>query len=163
MCNKLSFPSNEGLPCLNMACVYTRPHYIKAISCWSWCISSLTNTTQAWFSFGRQHHSNKIWNIWTHETYPTHFWFRERSEKHTLVTLKLLTSEQAHAAKLTSLPFFLVILYPCFLIYFSEAPLTVPRCVSVSLTEKMWWECVKSEKEGERKREKEGDTKGTGS
>lgn len=51
----------------------------------------------------------------------------------------------------TSLPCFLLILYPCFLIYFSEAPLTLPRCVSVSLTENVVRMCQEEWRRGRRR------------
>lgn len=84
-------------------------------------------------------------------------WFTERSEKHTWVTLKLLTSKHDQVAKLTSLPFLLVILYPCFLIYFSEAPLTLPRCVSVSLTENVVRMCQERRRGRKRTRKRRKD------
>ena len=97
----------------------------------------MTNTRQAWFnttltSFGYLNPQNGTDTLLVHR----------ETEQHTWVTLKLLTSQHDQVAKLTPLPFFLVILYPCFLIYFSEAqPLTPPRCVSVSSMENVVRTC----------------------
>lgn len=83
--------------------------------------------------------------------------FTECFEKHASVSLKLLTSKHYQVAKLTCLPFFFIVLYPCFLIYFSEALLMQARCFSVSLTEILLRMC---QWRGGRKYNKKNETKG---
>lgn len=113
-------------------------------------ISCMTNSMRAWFIFGIN-------------TIQTSFgYLNPQNGTDTLLVHRAIwktpwNSWPPTMIRLQSsllLPFLLVILYPCFLIYFSEAPLTLPRCVSVSLAEKCGENVSRSEEEkGERNQE----------
>lgn len=102
----------------------------------------MKSSTQAWFN-------TLLTSFWI----LAQFCFTDQSEKKNKKTRWFYseTFDLETQSGWASLPCFLLILYPCFLIYFSEAPLTLPRCVSVSLTENVVRMCQEEWRRGRKR------------